>query len=102
MIIPTLSIAQIIEWNGQGQVAIVLMGAKDKNLRAVAEGLHFTRKGVEAGEAEIEICRVNIVAALKALAASLSSSPSTGLTDKHLEELKKYRDGLAQTGGKQG
>ena len=102
MIIPTLSIAQIIEWNGQGYDAIVLMGAKDKNFRAVAEGLRFTRKGVEASEAEIEICRVNVVAALKALAASLSSTPSTGLTDKHLEELKKYRDGLAQTGGTRG
>ena len=102
MIIPTLSIAQILEWDGKGYDAIALIGAKDKNLRAVAEGVRLTRKGPEANEEDIEIARVNITAALKALAASLKSPPSAGLTDKHLEELRKYEGVLAQIDGNKG
>ena len=75
IIVPTLSMDRILNWDGEGYDAIAMIGVKKEkkvvSLDAVASEVGFLKEGTNARDDEIEEARENLVVALKALAASL-------------------------------
>lgn len=104
IIVPTLPIERILGWSGDGYDAIALIGTRkgETDLGTVARSIGFIEKGDQANEIEIDTARQNLVVALKALAASLRTKPSTGLTETHKKELEKFENVLARIDANKG